>query len=138
MTAACLVLAFTLFAFALWLEQRDRGEPQAGQGDQTFDDEYLAARRRGRRVVHGLLMLSAVLIVIAAMAGPGPVWIAMWLAVCGVLIVVMVLGLLDFYRTNRYFARKLTQFHKQSLEQHFDVPPDKRSSTDQPPSSEES
>lgn len=121
MTPACILLSCTLFFLAWWLENRERDEPQPGQGDPTFDDEYLMARRRGRRSVHILLAVSAVLILMAGLAGPGPVWIASWLAVCGLLVVVLTLGMMDFYRTNRYLARKLPQLRQQVLHSHTDA-----------------
>ncbi len=116
MTAASMILALTLLGFAVWLELREREGPQAGDADATFDDEYLLARHRGRRSVHVLLVVAAALIFVAGLAGPGAVWIAMWLAVCGVLVVVMLLGAVDFYRTNRFLARKLPELRKQALE----------------------
>ncbi|QEG39975.1 hypothetical protein [Roseimaritima ulvae] len=116
MTAASIILALTLLGFAVWLELRERDEPQAGDADAAFDDDYLLARRRGRRAVHVLLVVAAVLILIAGLAGPGPIWIAMWLAVCGLLVVIMMLGMMDFYRSNRYLARKLPELRKQVLD----------------------
>lgn len=132
MTAASMILALTLLSFAAWLELRERDEPQAGDADATFDDDYLVARHRGRRSVHVLLALAALLVFIAGLAGPGPVWIAAWLAVCGVLVVVMVLGLFDFYRTNRYLARKLPELRKQVLDSSGE-PPRANGSTDEEP-----
>lgn len=124
MTGASVVLGIAILGFAFWLDRHERGEPQPGDNDATFDDGYLRARHRGRQVVFYGLLVAGGLILVAAAAGPGPVWIASWLAVSGLLILVLMLGMLDAYRTNRYFARKLPELRRQAFSQHFEnLPP---------------
>lgn len=116
MSAASIILAIALFAFVIWLEVNERNEPKAGDEDSTFDDSYLRARHRGRRTVNLLLTITGGFILVAGLVGPGPTWIAMWLAVCGLLVVVLMLGMHDMVRTNRYLAKKLPEIREKTID----------------------
>ncbi len=112
MLPASLILGLTLLGFAAWLEWREQQESDPGP---LFDAEYLSRRRRGRRAVHILLAASGLLILAAAVAGRGVLWAALWSAVCGLLILVLVIAIVDFWRTHRYFYRKLPELRQQML-----------------------
>lgn len=115
MITASFILAVLLLALAVYLERRQRGGPQVGGKDPAFDDDYLTARIRGRRGVHGVLVLMAVIIASAAWVGPGPLWAALWMAVFGLLVLVVFLAMADAFRSRKYLQRKLPELRKQML-----------------------
>jgi phosphatidylglycerophosphate synthase len=112
MLPASLMLGLTLLGFAAWLEWRER---QGFDQGPLFDADYLRRRRRGRQAVHILLAAAGVLILAAAVAGRGILWAALWSAVCGLLILVLLIAIVDVWRTHRYFYRKLPELRQQML-----------------------
>jgi hypothetical protein len=110
-----IILASTLIAFAIWLHYNElRG--WAHEGDTSFFDmDYLRSRSRGRLLVHSLLGACGALILIATGFGPGIVWSVCWLLVCLSLTCVVMLALVDAWRTQRFHARKLPELRRQLL-----------------------
>ena len=51
----------------------------------------------------------------AGFAGPGRVWVLGWLAVSGLLVLVLLLAGIDLWRTNRYLRRKLPELRRETL-----------------------
>lgn len=117
MFAGGLLLAGTLIFFAVWLQWTERqgwpGENYDGSRDK--DMVYLQRRMRSRRLVNGLIGLCGVLILVATVAGVGRVFVAAWLSVTLVLFVVVMLALLDAFRTFRYEKDKLRDLRRNAL-----------------------
>jgi peptidoglycan/LPS O-acetylase OafA/YrhL len=104
-----LVLGITLLCFAFWLHWNEtQGWPNE---DSSFKGElanqYLRQRSRARKRIHILIAACGVLILVAALAGPGPVWIAAWMSVIAALMTVIVLAGFDAFRTHRFQSTKL-------------------------------
>ncbi|KAA5547188.1 EscU/YscU/HrcU family type III secretion system export apparatus switch protein [Roseiconus nitratireducens] len=109
MFAGGLLLAGTLLFFAFWLQwTENHGWPHdsfTGKDDQ----EYLAQRKKSRRLVNILIGLCGALIAVATFAGVGLVFVAAWSIVTITLMVILVLAALDAFRTHRHHRRKLRQ-----------------------------
>lgn len=115
MLGASLILAATLAGFAGWLHYNERvGWPE--ESDTQLDDEYRDRRRRRRTVIHFLLLSCGVLAAAAGFAGKGRVWIGCWMTISLTLMVIIVLALLDGFRTHRYLKRKLPEIRRDVLE----------------------
>ena len=54
-----------------------------------------------------IIAACGILIIVAAFAGPGAVWVAAWMSVSLALMTVVVLALFDALRTHRYHNAKL-------------------------------
>lgn len=110
-----LVLGITVIAFAAWLQWND----SLGWPNETFrtdlDREYLTVRTRARKRIHVLIAGSGGLILVAAFAGPGAIWMIAWIAVMVVLMTVVVLAGKDALRTHRYHVRKLPEIRREIL-----------------------
>ncbi|TWT91566.1 hypothetical protein Pla52nx_006397 [Stieleria varia] len=117
MFAGGLLLSCTLIAFALWLQWTERqGWPGEEYDEQRARDQlYLQRRRRSRRLVNGLIGLCGVLIGIATFAGIGRTFVAAWLCVMVVLFGVVMLALLDAFRTVRYEKDKRRDIRRESI-----------------------
>jgi hypothetical protein len=113
-----LILGFTVIAFAAWLQWNEVGEWPSATARTALDREYLATRTRARKRIHALIAISGLLILIAAFAGPGPVWLGAWLGVMALLVTVVFLAGLDALRTHRYHVRKLPEIRREILGDH--------------------
>ena len=119
MLTASLVLSITLLLFVAWLHQSQRqGWPQ--EESTLVDAEYRQSRRRRRDRIHALLGIAAVLIAVAGVAGTGElwrtrVWVGCWSVVILILLTVVVLAMLDGFRTHRYIQRKLPELRREML-----------------------
>ena len=119
MLTASLVLSITLLLFVAWLHQSQRqGWPQ--EESTLVDAEYRQSRRRRRARIHALLGIAAVLIAVAGVAGTGElwrtrVWVGCWSVVILILLTVVVLAMLDGFRTHRYIQRKLPELRREML-----------------------
>ena len=123
MFAGSLVLSITLIAFAVWLQWNEKhGWPQ--EFDEVnramhplvgteLDREYYASRGRSRRRIHVIIGICGALILIAAIAGGGLVWLVAWSCVMVALMGVVLLALLDAVRTHRYHRSKLPEVRDQ-------------------------
>lgn len=108
MFAGSIVMAVTVLFFAAWLHYNDgRGWGQDERFRTELDLKYLDRRTRSRRRIHMIIAVCGILILVAAFAGPGPVWIASWMTVMVALAIVVVLAGFDALRTYRYQNAKL-------------------------------
>lgn len=123
MFASQLIIAVTLIAFAAWLHWNEvNGWPNEPY-DRSKDADYLKSRMRSRRRVNFLFGTCGILIVIAAFAGPGRVFIACWMIVSLALMSVFVFAALDFIRTRRYDKKKMSELRKQLLSEFDSLQP---------------
>lgn len=112
-----LIIALTCLGFAGWLHWNElHGWPNESYDDRV-DEEYLKIRMRSRRRVHVLFAACGVLILAAAFAGPGRVFIAAWSIVALSLFTVVVLAGLDALRTWRHDKRKMNELRKRLVNQ---------------------
>ncbi|MFG0263348.1 MAG: hypothetical protein ACF788_13225 [Novipirellula sp. JB048] len=116
MFAGSLVIGVTLLCFAFWLHWNERHGWEYESLDDDLDERYLTARMHSRRWVHGLFALCGLLVIAAAFAGPGPVWIGCWMSVIMSLLTIVVLAGVDAFRTLRYQAQKKPQLRKHLLD----------------------
>ena len=115
MFAGSLVLGITVLCFALWLHWNDtHGWPNESFKTER-DNHYLARRKRSRKRIHIIIAACGVLILVAALAGPGPVWIAAWMSVILALLTVIILAGFDAFRTHRYQNKKLPENRRDLL-----------------------
>ena len=115
MFGGSLVLGITLCCFAAWLHWNETH----GWPNETFvtelDNQYRAKRRRSRGRIHMIIAGCGILILIAALAGEGPVWIVAWMCVIAGLLAVVCLAGIDAFRTHRYHAAKLPEIRREVL-----------------------
>jgi len=115
MFASGMILAITLIGFAWWLQRNEQYGWAEESYDTELDQDYFARRRKARRRVNALIAICGLLIFVATVAGPGPVWIAAWMIVSVCLLTVVILALLDAIRTQRYQRKKLPEIRRQTL-----------------------
>ncbi len=110
-----LLLGTTLLCFAYWLHWNET----QGWPNESFvtelDNRYHATRSRSRKRIHIIIAICGVLILVAAIVGPGPVWVASWMCVTVALLTVVVLAGVDAIRTHRYHSDKLPEIRRQVL-----------------------
>ena len=115
MFASGMILSVTLIAFAWWLNANETHGWAHESYDSEVDKEYLARRRKSRRRVNAIIGGCGLLIFVATIAGPGPVWIAAWMSVSVGLLTVVILAVLDAIRTHRYHRKKLPEIRERTL-----------------------
>lgn len=109
MFGGSLVLGFTLLGFAGWLHWNEtQGWPDDSH-ETELDRKYHDKRFRARRRIHMIIGLCGVLVVAAAFAGPGPIWLGAWMSVFLALLTVVVLAGFDAFRTHRYHRDKFPE-----------------------------
>ncbi len=115
MVAGSLVLGITLLLFAAWLHWNDtQGWPNE-RFETELDKSYLKRRTRSRRRIHVIIAGCGVLILVAAIAGEGALWVAAWMTVMVALMTVVVLAGFDAFRTHRYQRDKLPEIRRQMM-----------------------
>ncbi|MGI9473196.1 MAG: hypothetical protein ACR2NZ_16765 [Rubripirellula sp.] len=115
MFAGSLVLGFTLLGFAGWLHWNEvQGWPNESYVTE-LDKKYLGQRTKSRRRIHFIIAACGSLVIIAAIAGPGVVWIGAWMIVMLALMTVVLLAGVDAMRTHRYQRAKLPEIRRQAL-----------------------
>ncbi len=108
MFAGSMILAVTLIAFAAWLQWSESNGWGDGELSETeLDQRYFRQRGRSRRRTNLIIGICGLLILVAAIAGGGPIWIAAWLCVTLALATVVGLAGLDVLRTHRYHTAKM-------------------------------
>ena len=110
-----LVLGITVLCFAAWLHWNDTHGWPNESFETELDNRYLARRKRSRKRIHIIIAGCGVLILVAAFAGPGPVWIAAWMIVIVGLMTVVLLAAIDAWRTHRYHHDKLPEIRRDVL-----------------------
>ena len=113
-----LLIGFTMIGFGSWLHFNERRGWDHDDAETELDKQYLSKRMRSRRIVHLLFVACGILVIIAAFAGEGPVWIAAWLSVMVGLFTIMVFAALDAIRTLRYQSKKLPELGQRAKERH--------------------
>lgn len=108
-----LLLSATVFAFAWWLHWNETNGWAHEDDAQDVDHDYLQRRGRSRRRVHAILVACSGLILLATIAGPGPVFVGSWTCVSFALMAVVGLAILDAFRTQRYHQNKLRKIRNQ-------------------------
>ncbi|TWU34469.1 hypothetical protein [Novipirellula artificiosorum] len=117
MFAGSVLIGFTLIGFAVWLHFNDQHGWQHESFDGELDRQYLSRRRRSRRWVHLIFGMSGFFSIVAAIAGPGTVWMGAWACVALSLMTIVLLAGLDAIRTLRYQSRKRPEIHRSLLDQ---------------------
>lgn len=117
MILGSLVIGITLLSFAVWLQMNEsRGWPNEELSFQgELADQYLRRRKRSRKRIHIIIGGCGVVIIGAAWAGPGVIWIAAWMSVSAALMTVIVLAGFDAFRTHRYQSIRLRQVRHEML-----------------------
>ncbi|MGB7345067.1 MAG: hypothetical protein WBD20_12710 [Pirellulaceae bacterium] len=124
MFAGGLLLSATLIGFALWLHFNERdgwGFENNDPNSSKTDGKYLALRKRSRNRVHFLFAASGVLILIAAFAGPGIVFVAAWSCVAFALMAIMAIAVLDGIRTHVYRRYETPKIQREIQREIFDA-----------------
>lgn len=120
MFAGGLLLSATLIGFAAWLHFNERQgwahEKDLDPDHSIEDEQYLARRKRSRNRVHFLFTASGILVLVAAIAGPGIVFVAAWSCVAFTLMAVMAIATLDGVRTHVHHREKLPEIRQQVLD----------------------
>ena len=115
MFAGSLVLGITVLCFAAWLHWNDtQGWPHESF-ESDLDTAYHDSRKRSRKRIHIIIAACGLLILAAAIAGPGPVWLAGWMIVIAGLFTVVLLASIDAFRTHRYQRAKLPEIRRDIL-----------------------
>ena len=116
MFAGGLVLSGTLLFFAFWLQWTERrGWPQDSFNSED-DRDYLARRLKSRGLVNLLIGICGGLILLATLAGQRTIaFLAAWLTVTLILMVVILLAGLDAYRTLRHHKDKIRRLRERAL-----------------------
>lgn len=112
MLGGSLILGLTLCFFAAWLHWHET----QGWPNESFitdlDNAYRAKRFRSRGRIHAIIAGCGVLILVAALAGPGLLWMVAWMCVMAGLIAVVFLAGIDAIRTHRYHVDKLPELRR--------------------------
>ena len=115
MFAGSLVLGITLCCFAAWLHWNET----QGWPNESFvtdlDKQYRDKRSRSRGGIHAIIAVCGTLVLVAAFAGTGAVWLAAWTCVILGLFAVIFLAGIDALRTQRYHAAKLPEIRREIL-----------------------
>jgi hypothetical protein len=115
MFGGSLVLGFTLIGFAAWLHWNElQGWPNESF-ETELDKKYLGQRTRSRRRIHIIMAACGVLILAAAIAGPGAIWVGAWTIVMFALMTIVLLAGIDAIRTHRYQQAKIPEIRRQIL-----------------------
>lgn len=116
MTEGSWILGITLMAFAGWLHRQE----SEGWPSETFvtdlDKKYHRRRTRSRLRIHLILAGCGVAAIVAAIFGPGRVWVAAWSIVMVSLMTVVMLAGVDALRTQRYLKAKIPEIRRQILD----------------------
>ncbi len=117
MFAGGIVLAVTLIVFAVWLHWNERQGWPGESYESQADANYLRQRFRSRRRIHLIIGICGLWILAATFAGPEKrsLWIAAWSVVMISLMTVVLLALLDGFRTHRYHRNKLPEIRRRFL-----------------------
>ncbi len=116
MFSGSLVIGVTLLCFAFWLHWNERHGWEHESLDGDLDHHYLRTRMRSRRWVHALFAVCGVMVIVAAFAGPGRVWIGCWMSVVVGLFTIIILAGADAFRTLRYQAKKKSELRKYRID----------------------
>ena len=117
MFAGGLLLGVTLLFFAGWLQWTELHGWPHDTDDNEWDNEYLQRRKKSRLLVNLLIGTCGLLILAAAIAGKGVVFVAAWSIVSLILMVILILAALDAFRTHRHHQDKLRRIRERAMEE---------------------
>jgi 4-hydroxybenzoate polyprenyltransferase len=120
MFAGSLLVGFTVLVAAVWLEYHDSvywadvteddlRQSETNSPSRFRESRYQRTRRRWRVVIHVLLASCGTLMIAAGWAGPGPFWIAAWTAVAILMLCILLLAILDAFRTYYHRLRQISE-----------------------------
>ncbi|MEZ6088517.1 MAG: hypothetical protein R3C05_10925 [Pirellulaceae bacterium] len=115
MDPSSLVVGALMLLAAGVLQWRDASSAKHQDSQSELDERYHVNRTRGRRWVHVLLAICGLLAITAGAVGHGQVFILCWASVPLVLLVIVILAMLDAFRTYQYHAKKLPELRKSSF-----------------------
>ncbi|WP_158222570.1 hypothetical protein [Rhodopirellula sp. MGV] len=115
MTAGGLLLGATLLFFAGWLQWTEHNGWPYDHFDSDEDADYRSRRRKSRSKVNALIGTCGALVLAATLANSRLVFVAAWTAVTFILLVIIVLAMLDAFRTHRYHQDKMRRIREQAL-----------------------
>ncbi len=115
MFAGSLVMGVTVLCFAAWLHWNDtQGWPNESFKTE-LDHQYHTRRSRSRKRIHIIIAACGILMIVAALAGPGMIWVAAWMSVIVGLVTVVALAGFDAFRTHRYQNDKLPEIRRKTF-----------------------
>ena len=115
MFAGSLLLAVTVTGFAVWLQMNEsRDWPKAAASE--LETKYRKKRFRWRSFIHNMLIVAGGLIAVAGFAGAGRIWVVCWASVMVILLLVMMLAIIDGFRTRRYLKQRLPEIRRQIMD----------------------
>ncbi|MDB4339084.1 hypothetical protein OAF09_00585 [bacterium] len=115
MAAGSIILGLTLCFFAGWLHWKDTEGWPNESFETVLDKQYRSKRSAGRRRIHYLIAGCGLAILVAAVAGPGVIWLVSWSLVMIGSLVVVLLALVDAFRTHRYHSAKLPEIRRETI-----------------------
>jgi peptidoglycan/LPS O-acetylase OafA/YrhL len=116
MFAGSLVMGLSMVGFAVWLQWNDSIGWSSESMESRLEAEYLIRRSRSRSRIHLMIGGCGVMITAAAFAGPrSPQWAAAWMSVIVALMVIVMLAILDAWRTHRYHAAKRPEIRRENF-----------------------
>ncbi len=110
-----MILGITLCGFAAWLHWHELNGWPNESFETELDHRYRNKRSRARGRIHLIIGGCGLLIIVAAFAGHGALWIAAWMCVIVGLVAVVVLAAIDAFRTHRYHCEKLPEIRREIL-----------------------
>ncbi|MCC9604181.1 hypothetical protein LOC67_26810 [Stieleria sp. JC731] len=117
MFAGGLLLGGTLLFFAGWLQWTEHQGWPYDSFDANADDDvaYLSQRKRSRSKVNFLIGTCGLLVLLATVSNDRLVFVAAWTAVTFILMVIIVLAMLDAFRTHRHHQDKMRRIRERAL-----------------------
>ncbi|MCD0460844.1 hypothetical protein [Roseiconus lacunae] len=110
-----LLLGGTLLFFAIWLQWTEHHGWPHDHFDSDDDLEYRKQRKRSRSKVNSLIGICGMLVLAATLVNDRLIFVAAWTAVTFILLVIIVLAMLDAFRTHRYHQDKMRRIREQAL-----------------------
>ncbi len=133
--AGGLLLSATLLGFAAWLHVNERdgwaheqdapvpqnrthknGLKNDRSHQSAADARYFLRRQRSRNRVHFLFAACGILVLAAAIAGPGIVFVAAWSCVAFAMMVIVVIAMMDGVRTHLHHRDKLPKIDPEGFD----------------------
>ncbi len=116
MFAGSLLLGLTLIGFAAWLQWNDAIGWRSEEMESQLDVEYHLRRSKSRSRIHLIIGFCGSLVILAGFAGKAtPIWVASWMSVIVSMLVIILLAVLDAWRTHRYQIAKRPEIHRKNF-----------------------
>ncbi len=115
-----LLLSATLIGFAAWLHFNEKNGWAYEQGSRNRESDkdrrYQLRRKRLRNKVHFLFAISGALVLLAAVAGPGVLFVGAWSCVAFMLMAIMAIAMIDGFHTHMHHRDKLPEIRREILD----------------------